>query len=318
MSVLRLIFVISERKQNEVMIENLAEFYERIGRSDLAAEAYIKDKPYFTVQDSACRIGHVSFSYRDFYKVALVLETGKLYYADKWIMIDRPALMFSNPMIPYAWEAMGNAKGRGCFCIFNEAFIEASEKMGTLADTPLFNLSKERIYFLNDDVLKSVTEIFDKMRRELQTDYSQKLDILRCYVHLMVHEAMKAAPTSTYVPHKNAAQRIAELFLTLLDRQFPIEWPKKILRLKSATDFADRLSIHVNHLNRVVKATTGRTTSDLINSRIAQEGVQLLQHSRLSISEIAYSLGFEELSSFSNFIKKRTGSSPTELREVAG
>ena len=39
------------------MIENLAEFYERIGRSDLAAEAYIKDKPYFTVQDSACRIG---------------------------------------------------------------------------------------------------------------------------------------------------------------------------------------------------------------------------------------------------------------------
>ena len=86
------------------MIENLAEFYERIGRSDLAAEAYIKDKPYFTVQDSACRIGHVSFSYRDFYKVALVLETGKLYYADKWIMIDRPALMFSNPMIPYAWE----------------------------------------------------------------------------------------------------------------------------------------------------------------------------------------------------------------------
>jgi hypothetical protein len=43
MSALRLIFVISNRKQNKVMIENLAEFYERIGRSDLAAEAYIKE-----------------------------------------------------------------------------------------------------------------------------------------------------------------------------------------------------------------------------------------------------------------------------------
>lgn len=296
------------------MIENLTEFYKRIGRNDLAAEAYIKEKPYFTIQESKCRIGHVSFSYRDFYKIALVLETGKLYYADKWIMVDRPALLFSNPMIPYAWEATGKALGTGCFCIFNEAFIEASEKMGTLADTPLFNQSKERIYFLNDNVLKSVTDIFNKMREELKTDYSQKLDILRCYVHLMVHEAMKVAPSSTYVPHKNAAQRIAELFLALLDRQFPIEWPKKILRLKSATDFADRLSVHVNHLNRVVKATTGRTTSDLINTRIAQEGVRLLQHSQLSLSEIAYSLGFEELSSFSNFIKKRTGISPTELR----
>ncbi len=300
------------------MIENLSDFYKQIGRSDLADEAYIKEKPYFTVQPSTCRIGHVSFSYRDFYKVALVVETGKLYYADKWILVDRPAMLFSNPMIPYAWEATGNARGTGCFCIFNEAFIEASQKMGTLADTPLFNNAKERIYFLDDEALQAVTSIFDKMREELKTDYSQKLDILRCYVHLLVHEAMKAAPTSTYVPHKNAAQRIAELFLTLLDRQFPIEWPRKILRLKSATDFADRLSIHVNHLNRVVKATTGRTTSDLINARIAQEGVQMLQHSPLSISEIAYSLGFEELSSFSNFIKKRTGTSPTELRGAAG
>ena len=121
----------------------------------------MKEKPYFTVQESQCRIGHVSFSYRDFYKVALVLETGKLYYADKWIMVDRPALLFSNPMIPYAWEATGDARGVGCFCIFNEAFIEASEKMGTLADTPLFNQSKERIYFMDDEVLKSVTEIFE-------------------------------------------------------------------------------------------------------------------------------------------------------------
>lgn len=299
------------------MIENLTEFYRNIGRYDLADETYVKEKPYFCVQPSQCRIGHVSFSYRDFYKVALVLETGKLYYADKWIMVDRPALLFSNPMIPYAWEATGNARGTGCFCFFNEAFIEASQKMGTLADTPLFNNNMERIYFLDEEVLKSVSAIFDKMREESATDYSQKLDILRCYLHLIVHEAMKAAPTSNYVPHRNAAQRIAELFLTLLDRQFPIEIPKKILKLKSATDFADRLSIHVNHLNRVVKATTGRTTSELINSRIAQEGVQMLKHSQLSISEIAYGLGFEELSSFSNFIKKRTGSSPTELRELA-
>lgn len=296
------------------MIENLSEFYRNIGRNDLAEEAYVKEKPYFSIQPSQCRIGHVSFSYRDFYKIALVLETGKLYYADKWILIDRPALLFSSPMIPYAWEATGNARGTGCFCVFNEAFIETSEKMGTLADTPLFNLSKERIYFLNNDTLESVTDIFKKMQEEAQTNYSQKLDILRCYLHLVIHEAMKAAPTSTYVPHRNAARRIAELFLALLDRQFPVEIPKKVLRLKSATDFADRLSVHVNHLNRVVKATTGHTTSELINMRITQEGIQLLQHSRLSISEIAYGLGFEELSSFSNFMKKRTGTSPTELR----
>ena len=54
------------------MIENLTEFYKRIGRNDLAAEAYIKEKPYFTIQESKCRIRQVSFSYRDFYKIALI------------------------------------------------------------------------------------------------------------------------------------------------------------------------------------------------------------------------------------------------------
>lgn len=296
------------------MIESISEFYKRIGRTDLVDPAYSKEKPYFNIQPSKCQVGKVSFSYRDFYKVVLILETGKLYYADKWIMVDRPALMFSNPLMPYAWEALGNEKGTGLYCIFNEAFITASERMGSLASTPLFDLSKERIYFLDDDSLKNIQGIFEKMRSELTSDYSQKLDIMRCYLHLFIHEAMKVQPTNKYVAHKNAAQRIAELFLTLLDRQFPVDIPRKTLLLKTATDYADRLSVHVNHLNRTVKAATGRTTSDLINSRIVQEGVQMLKHTAFSIAEIAFGLGFEEPSSFSNFIKKHTGIPPMEHR----
>lgn len=296
------------------MIESIPEFYRRIGRTDLVDPNYSKEKPYFNIQASKCQVGKVSFSYRDFYKVVLVLETGKLYYADKWIMVDRPALMFSNPLIPYAWEAMDNKRGTGCYCIFNESFITASEKMGSLSNTPLFDISKERIYFLDDESLKSIQGIFEKMKAEMTTDYSQKLDIMRCYLHLFIHEAMKMQATNKYVAHKNAAQRIAELFLTLLDRQFPIDIPRKTLALRTAIDYADRLSVHVNHLNRVVKSVTGRTTSDLINSRIVQEGVQILQHTTFSIAEIAFALGFEEPASFTNFIKKHTGASPTELR----
>lgn len=296
------------------MIESILEFYRRIGRTDLVDPNYSKEKPYFNIQPSKCQVGKVSFSYRDFYKVGLLLDTGKLYYADKWIMVDRPALMFSNPLIPYAWEASGSGKETGCYCIFNEAFITASEKAGSLANTPLFDISKERIYFLDGDSLKNIQGIFEKMKAELTSDYSQKLDIMRCYLHLFIHEAMKVQPTNKYVAHKNAAQRTAELFLTLLDRQFPVNIPYQTLMLKTATNYADRLSVHVNHLNRVVKQITGRTTSDLINGRIVQEGVQLLQHTTFSIAEIAFALGFDEPASFSNFIKKHTNLSPSEHR----
>lgn len=296
------------------MIESIPEFYRRIGEHNFSVADYSKEKPYFSVQPCRCRIGHTSFSYREFYKVTLVLGEGKLYYADKWIKVDRPALLFSTPLIPYAWEAMG-PNLTGSFCIFNEAFIRVSEKMGTLADSPLFNTSKERIYFLDERNLNTIQEIFGKMKEELETDYPQKLDVLRCYLHLFIHEAMKMEPTSTYVPHRNAAQRIAELFLALLDRQFPVEIPKKSLSLRTAADYAARLSVHINHLNRVVKATTGQTTSELITRRITQEAVSLLQHSAFSIGEIAWGLGFEGIPSFSNYVKKHTGASPTELRE---
>ncbi|MCD7935984.1 MAG: helix-turn-helix transcriptional regulator [Tannerellaceae bacterium] len=293
------------------MIESISEFYKRIDRQ---GPAYTKGREFIDIQPSKCNIGKTSFSYRDFYKIALVLEKGKLYYADKWIMVDRPALLFSNPLIPYAWEALEEGVDRGGYCIFNELFIKAGGTNSPLMDTPLFDTSKERIYFLDEAGVLNVRSLLDKIGDAIQSEYPQKNDMIRCYLHLLVHEAMRMQTSSKYVAHKNAGQRIAELFLALLERQFPLDIPGKVLALKTANDFAARLSVHVNHLNRVVKAATGRTTSTLITNRITQEAIQLLQRSNYSISEIAFALGFEEPASFTNFIKKHTGISPSEHR----
>jgi len=296
------------------MIESLSEFYERI--NNRGTVVINKGEEYLDVNESRCHIGKTSFSYRDFYKVALVLDIGKLYYADKWIMVDRPAILFSNPLIPYAWEAIKAGKERGIYGIFNEAFLKTGDRNSSLADTPLLDISKERIYFLDDNTVNNIKGLFLKMQEELKSDYAQKGDILRCYLHLLVHEAMKMQTTSTYIPQKNAGQRTAELFLALLERQFPLDIPYKSLSLKTANDYAERLSVHVNHLNRVVKSATGRTTTTLITNRILQEAVQLLQHTNYSVGEIAFALGFEEPASFSNFIKKHTDLSPSAHRSL--
>lgn len=295
------------------MIESIEDFYKRIKAN--VPVTLKKGEEYVDVGVTTCNLGNTSFSYRDFYKVGLVLDTGKLYYADKWIMIDRPAILFSNPMIPYAWEPMQAAEERGLYCIFNEQFLKQGDRAGSLSETPVLDITKERIYFIDNETAQKIQGMFRKMKEEMESDYAFKGDILRSYLHLLVHEAMKVQKTSTYVPEKNAAQRTTELFLTLLEHQFPVE-PDRPLTLKTPNDFSARLSVHVNHLNRVVKATTGRTTSTLITKRILQEGVQLLQHSDYSISEISYALGFEEPASFSNFIKKQTNLSPTAHRSI--
>ena len=250
------------------MSESILQFYKRIQRCDpQLGTTYSKEKPYFNVLSRQCNFGTVQFSYRDFYKVTLIIGVGKLYYADKWILVNRPAMLFSNPLVPYAWESISEEQ-KGMFCIFNEQFVQSEEKNSSLANSPLFKVTGDKVFFLDDTQITKVLDIYTKMQEENQSDYANKYDVLRCYLHLLVHTALKMQELNKYESHPNASQRITELFIELLDRQFPVDYPHSVLSLRTPADYASRLSIHVNHLNKVVKDTTGKTTSTMIAERI--------------------------------------------------
>jgi AraC-like DNA-binding protein len=76
------------------------------------------------------------------------------------------------------------------------------------------------------------------------------------------------------------------------------------------------LNVHVNHLNRAIKETTEKTTSQIIAERMVQEAKILLKYSSWTVSEIAYALGFSELTHFNNFFKKHVALSPLKFRAV--
>jgi len=102
----------------------------------------------------------------------------------------------------------------------------------------------------------------------------------------------------------------------LLERQFPIDDQHPAIKLRSASEFADQLNIHVNHLNRAVKETLQKTTTVVIAERVIQEAKILLRHSKWGVAEIAYALGFTEATHFNNFFKKHTQISPTKFRNA--
>ena len=108
----------------------------------------------------------------------------------------------------------------------------------------------------------------------------------------------------------NASRRITYQFKEVLEKQFPITSAKQQMKIRFAIDFANHLSVHVNHLNRAVKEITGSTTTQIIAKRLLKEAKLLLQHTNWNISEIGWCLGFEELPHFINFFKKRVGFTP--------
>ncbi|MGK4567545.1 helix-turn-helix domain-containing protein [Flavobacterium sp. 3HN19-14] len=171
-------------------------------------------------------------------------------------------------------------------------------------------------YPLTPDEEVQIAAIFNKMETELNSDYAYKFDLLANQLMELVHFALKRQPSETIYKHPDANSRITAVFMELLERQFPIESISQRFALRSAKDYAEELSVHVNHLNRAVKNTTGKTTTSLIADRIASEAKALLRHTNWNIAEIGYSLGFEEASHFNNFFRKQTTLTPSGFRNV--
>ena len=85
--------------------------------------------------------------------------------------------------------------------------------------------------------------------------------------------------------------------------------------IKKVKDYAERLNITEKSLNEMVKAQTGKSTSQVIYNQIILEAKRLLQ-TGMSSKEISYDLNFEDPSHFSKFFKSKTGYSPSEFRNV--
>ncbi|NHA07923.1 helix-turn-helix transcriptional regulator [Mucilaginibacter sp. HC2] len=253
---------------------------------------------------------------KDFYKVCILNAKSTIHYADRSIDLDGTSLFFANPHIPYAAE-LHSDKQTGYACLFTEDFLKTHERLESLQESPLFKIGGNPVFALSEEQAAFVNTIFKKMLEEQSTDYLYKNDLIRNYINLLIHEALKMQPADNFIKHKNASSRTTSLFLELLERQFPIESADRPLKLKTAQDFAQNLSVHVNHLNRSVREITGKPTTTHIADRIISEAKALLQHTDWSTAEIAYALGFEYPTYFNNYFKRITGTIPKSLRTKA-
>lgn len=249
---------------------------------------------------------------RVYYKISLIKGKYRAEYADKTIEVKNNALLFATPKIPYNWVPL---EGRqiGYFCIFTSEFIDDARV--DLESLPIYAPGGCPVFELDDSAFDEISEIFKKMEREVAGGYAFKEDLLRNFILELIHNGQKLQPAGmeVYKEH-NGSTRVFSLFIEILDRQFPIESPRQKLELKNPTAYADRLAIHVNYLNRIIKERSGHTTTAFINERIMREAKILLKQAEWSISDISFSLGYEEIAHFSNAFRKHTSLSPSEYR----
>jgi AraC family transcriptional activator of pobA len=104
----------------------------------------------------------------------------------------------------------------------------------------------------------------------------------------------------------NRGLDLVQRFLDQVERDF--------LSRRSVAEFAAFLGVTATHLTRTCQKLAGRPASALINERLALEARRHLTYTSKPVSEIAYSLGFQDPAYFSRFFRKKTGRSPLEFR----
>jgi AraC-like DNA-binding protein len=254
-----------------------------------------------------------TYSRKDFYKICLTTGKSIIHYANRSFEQEGTVLFFGNPHIPYSWETVSTSYV-GYTCLFSEEFFKSSDRSESLQQSPLFKIGGTPVLKITEQQREFLNTMFKKMIEEQQTNYIYKDDLVRNYINLIIHEAMKMQPSENLHQNNNAVSRLTSVFLELLERQFPVESTDRPLQLKTAQDYANNLNVHVNYLNRAVKEVTGKPTTAHISERIISEAKALLHHTAWNIADVAYALGFEYPTYFNNYFKRMTGTNPKALR----
>jgi AraC family transcriptional activator of pobA len=292
--------------------ESLREFYDAYLQS--YALGGLQSCLVFT-KSSAAVLPFLPYNRRDFYQISLYTGgTTELRYAGHTLQVKSPALLLNSPLAPYACHQLTPLQGYSC--LFTADFLAGPTPLALWQETPLFQLGTVPVYALSTEQLTFFMALFEQLHTKANSAYRHRLDLLRTYLHLLLHEVLQLQPPPPLVG-ATAARRLTAAFLQLLEQQFPVSSPTRPLALHTAEAVAAQLGVHINYLSRVLREVTGKPTSAHLAARIAQEARMLLRHSDWPIADIAEGLGFTDPTYFHHFFRKHVGTAPATFRQQA-
>jgi AraC family transcriptional regulator, transcriptional activator of pobA len=168
-------------------------------------------------------------------------------------------------------------------------------------------IAAQSVLSVTADKRTALTAIFEEIIFEAAGQTSTGLDMLRIkLVELFLRMAGNTADENLYNrPIKK--HTVLQNFQQLVNQQFE--------KLKLPKEYAELLHITPNHLNAICVELVGKTAGTLIRERIMLEAKRLLTNADMTVSEIAYGLGFQDNSYFNRFFRKETGLTPENFRQ---
>lgn len=196
----------------------------------------------------------------------------------------------------------------GFYCHFDFSIFQIWPLQNLKKMFPFLFTDEHPLFVLDEISTKALVLLLQRLELEyLNNREALNFNIISSYLVCAFQEMKLFYPDEHSVKSSRNAQITSE-FKELLYNG--------IKDSKSAAEFAEKLNISPNHLNKSVKATTGKTTKELINEALILEAKNLLFETELSIGEVALEVGLEDPAYFSRLFRQHSGMTPQQFRKM--
>ena len=252
---------------------------------------------------------------QDFYAIALKKNINcKMNYGQQEYDFDEGTMFFISPGQVYSIQTNSELTHMGWLLLIHPDFFWNTSLAKTIKQYEYFSYSVNEALYLSEKEEMTITSVLRNIKQEYHSNidkFSQpviiaQLELLFSYADRFYHRQ--------FITRKITNHKILTRLEELLNEHFNSD---NLIEhgLPTVYNIAQSLNVSPNYLSGLLKVLTGLSTQQHIHDKLIEKAKEKLSVTNLSVSEIAYELGFEHSQSFSKLFKAKTNLSPLQFRQ---
>ena len=247
-----------------------------------------------------------------FYCVALKREAkGKIRYGQQHYDYDKGVLSFTAPNQVQQLDLQHMECGSGYLLIFHPDFLLQHSLANSIHHYGFFDYAVNEALHLSAGEEDDLITILHKIDKECHHIDKHTQDIILTQIESLLKYSNRFYERQ-FLTRKNNNSDLLIRFEQLINDYFSSDAPG----LLTVQHVAAKMNLSPNYLSDLLRIHTGKNTQQHIHEKLIGKAKEKLSTTSLSISEIAYALGFEHAQSFSSLFKRKTNVSPLEFRQA--
>lgn len=252
----------------------------------------------------------------DFYMISVKRDMAHKYrYGQKDYDFDEGVMFCMAPHQVLGIIREENGKNpSGWMLMIHPDFLWNTAMAGIIRKYDFFDYSVHEALFLSGDEEIKILQILQNIKEEYLSNIDRfSRNIIISQLETLLNYSERFYQRQFITRHKANHQLLERLEILLNDYFEADDFPVK--GLPSVQFLSEKLNMSPQYMRSVLKSFTGQTTQQYIHEKLIEKAKEKLSITTLSVSEIAYELGFEHSQSFSKLFKSKTGISPLEFRK---